>query len=362
MSVHPYLDKKIIEKNRRTYFGRGKWIFHILIILCYFLAFAIDGIKELKQGTVKQYIIVTLVILPFVSFYFFYCLYLIPYCFKLNKYRKFWSYLIPALIILPLCFYCIELLAKPYLPELAKELNKNATLKNIAEAYGTFLYSFIGFTAMLYFMELLENIRTLRETENNKTELLLTELHQIKMQIDPNFMIQSLDGIIKLTEEKDEHAANAVIDFSDVLRHRLYRSKEKLVSLKNELDSLRRLFDLQNSINKTLQPCTLEIEGNTEDATIIPLSLLNLAEPLIIANQDQSDWSLLMYLLVEEEEIQVAIEINTTAMPRTAVELKNIEQNLKKLLHANINFTIEHLNNNYSLRTCIPIYKNSIAL
>ena len=86
-----------------------------------------------------------------------------------------------------------------------------------------------------------------------------------------------------------------------------------------------------------------------------------MVESLLTFGKNDPDWSLLMYLLIEDDEIQVAIEINSPTSSLLENQFEKIKKDLEQLTYEGINFTIEKETNNYSLRTCIPTFKNSIA-
>jgi hypothetical protein len=269
--------------------------------------------------------------------------------------------LLCSLAAFPIIDYGLQLWALPLLPKLAEKLANQSAWLSITKAYANFITSFVGFTSMLYFMEILEGINIHKETDQHKSQLTATELHRIKTQMNPDFMVRSLDGIIQLADQQDVHAPGSVIDFSDVLRYRLYRSKEKLVPLEEELTQLNNLFRLHNAIPNQAASCTLETEGDIALALAVPLSLINIVEPLLTTFEPGANWSLLMYLLIEEKEIQVAVELTTDRGDAVNVVTERIQKDLQQLLYTDLNFTVEKEHNIFSLRTCIPIFRNLTA-
>jgi len=360
MSLNQYIDKQIIDKNRNIYFKHYRWIVHALWMFFFTLIGITESISSGKDISIANIALALLPLIPFYVFFYYYCLYLLPYCFKLKHHRKFWLHLLTLLLVFPVIYYCIEWNIKGYFPDLQKDLD-NSHFSNLASAYVSFLSSFVSFTAMLYFFELLEEIRTVKETAEHKQEYSLAALNKIKTEINPVFMSASLDGIIHLAEAKDSRAAEAVIHFADVLRYRLYKSKSRLVLVAQEIAQLQNLFRLQQSLPDQRNDFSLDIEGVVPDAQLVPLSLITSVEPLFNLKEVSGNISLLMYLLIEEREIQVAIELNTSPSPFLDLQFGKIRKDLAQLNGEGINFTLEKEQNNYSLRTCIPIFKNSIA-
>jgi two-component system LytT family sensor kinase len=361
MSLDYYIDQQVIQKNRGIYFKKGRWVMHVLIVLISWSINIADSLSNVKDLHANQMMVAFLPLLPFWLFFYYYCLYMVPYQFKQNKLRRFWKELITLIVTLPPIFFLVQLNTKNILPGIAEDFAKHGHLFNIGKAYVSFISSFVGFTAMLYFMELLEEVNTVAETDQHRKEHYAAALNKIKTQINPTFMSDSLNGIILLAEHQDQRAADAVIHFADILRYRLYKSQNKLVAIEQEITQLKNLFELQYSFPNQNSNCTLEIEGAIPDGRIVPLTLINLVESLLTFGKSAQDWSLLMYLLPEEKEIQVAIEINTLPSALLETQFEHIRKDLEQLTYNGINFTIEKETHNYSLRTCIPTFKNSIA-
>lgn len=361
MSLTNYIERQIIHKNRGIYFKHYRWIMHVVLILMFSAVSLAECIDSSKDVTFAKVAKASLTIIPFLIFFYYYCLYLLPYCFKQQHYKKFWIQLTLLLLIFPAIDFYIQWNIKDSLPSLAEDLTGKGIPENIAKTYISFLSSFALLTAMLYFCELLEEISTVKETEQHKKEHYAAALNKIKTQINPAFMSASLDGIIDLAEAGDNRASEAVIHFADILRYRLYKSKNKLVPVEQEITQLQNLFALQHTFPKHCSNCTLEIEGSIQAARMVPLTLITLVEPLLNQEQNDGNGSLLMYLLLEEDAIQVAIELNAYPTPSLDLQFDKIKKDLEQLTYTGINFTLDKDQNNYSLQTCIPIFKNSIA-
>lgn len=360
--INNYIEREIRRKNRGVYFKKGKWIFHVVFLSLIAIITMVKPTEEsLHKLNLEKGLASLCTLLPFVTFFYFYCLYLIPVCFKGNQRKKFWQLLIISLIVFPLLDLAIETAFRNYLPQLTAQKTKSWTAL-LFETYKEFLSNFTGFTSMLFIMELMEEIRTSKEINQNEHQLALTELNLLKTHMNPDFMVRSLDGIIQLSEEKRQEAPEAVIHFSDVLRYRLYRSINKLVPLSEELQQLGNLLRFQNTVPGQEQACSLETEGDTSTKYIIPLALINMAEALLTAFSRSQDWSLLFYILIEAEEIQVAIEMTYDGAPGAEAVFETIHHDLKRLLGTDVIFTAEQAQNAYSIRTCIPLRINSTAL
>jgi hypothetical protein len=359
MSVHSYIERQIIRRSLGTYFRRGKWVLHLVFLVIFWLIFSRNQAGPVRNWTVGKVALAISLTFPFILFFYTYCLYLVPYCFKQNKFRKFWTLLLLSLLIFPLLDFGLSVWAADDLPDLAKDIDLKHPLTSLGHTYFSFISSFVGFTALLYFMELLEGVSIYKETYQHQHQLAATELHLIKTQMNPDFVVRSLDGIIGLSERQDEHAPDSVINFSDVLRYRLYRSQEKLVPLREELTQLSNLMHLHNLLPGQEDSSSLETEGDPDDWVVVPLSLIKIAEPLLTTFKPGLNWSLLLYLLIDEKEVQVAAELSIDDHEGMDGLIERIREDLWRLLYSGLNFTVEKEQNTYSLRTCIPIFRNS---
>lgn len=356
MSIQSYIDHKIHKRNLGIYFRGGRWLFHIVTLLMTLFYYHIIYISKCnitghRWFSWQQTLLLTA---PFIIFFYTFCLVLIPLCFKQNKLKKFWSYFLIAMLIFPLIEYGAYQWVKS---NFLSQLNITIYSISIGKAYLNFITGFIGCCSILYFMELLEEISSNKESWQNQEEIAATELRRIKTQMHPEFMVRSLGGIAALAQNKNDHAPEAVVDFSDVLRYRLYRSKEKLIALEQELSQLQKLIQLHNYLPQQNGTAELEINGTPEQYWIVPLSLLNIAEAMLATFKPEQDWNMFLFLLIDDNEIQVALELNSSPNAAINTQIESLRTELEQILYSGINFTVETQESSYSLRVCIPIFK-----
>src|SRR5690349_7852029 len=101
MSIHNYIEHQLTRKSLGTYFRKGKWVFHVLFLLLFMLITVVDLGGKLRTLTWQKAFVAMSLLLPFVAFFYTYCLYLVPYCFKKNKFKRFWILLLILLAVFP---------------------------------------------------------------------------------------------------------------------------------------------------------------------------------------------------------------------------------------------------------------------
>ena len=115
-----------------------------------------------------------------------------------------------------------------------------------------------------------------KELEKEKTE---AELKNLKSQINPHFLLNTLNNIYALIEFNPPKAQRAVEELSKLLRHVLYDNNEPFVPLANEVEFIKNYIELMRiRLAKNVALTTnLEILGGSS-IMIAPLIYISLIE------------------------------------------------------------------------------------
>lgn len=241
------------------------------LFLCLPVFFAPDFIKWHDLWTVKPFRS------DFVRFFilllFFYCNYfwLID-----NLYFKKKFFLFGLTIII---FYLIMI----FLPVIVWKPDPMIKMKKMPDfnpgiaqelfmSYGRHLFLFI---MVLTFSLLIKLNERWKRTEK---ERLKAELSNLKNQINPHFLFNTLNSIYSLSMEKSDLAPTAVVKLSDMMRYMLTDAKNDRVSLDKELENIGNYIDLQKiRLGNTVQTEYL-VEGDVFNQQIAPLLLIPFIE------------------------------------------------------------------------------------
>ena len=119
-----------------------------------------------------------------------------------------------------------------------------------------------------------ETARAVAEAERRDIEL-----RNLKNQISPHFLLNTLNNIYALTAFDTAQAQTAILQLSRMLRHLLYKDQSHAVSLKDETDFLQSYISL---MRLRLRPA---VEIHTDfrlppnpEATVAPLIFISLVE------------------------------------------------------------------------------------
>lgn len=121
------------------------------------------------------------------------------------------------------------------------------------------------------------------EVENERKELAKAkseaELQNLKNQINPHFLLNTLNNIYALIEFNPPKAQQAVMDLSKLLRHLLYDNNQAFVSLRHEANFMRNYIELMRiRLSDHVKLTTDFSYSETGTTKISPLIFISLME------------------------------------------------------------------------------------
>lgn len=119
------------------------------------------------------------------------------------------------------------------------------------------------------------NERRKKELENEK---LVSELSFLKSQVSPHFLFNTLNNIYALSLNNSEHASEAILKLSQLLRYMLYESDVKQVQLSREVEYLNTYIDLQKMRLRDDVKIGFHQQGKFEELFIEPMLLIPFIE------------------------------------------------------------------------------------
>src|SRR6185295_4001835 len=135
---------------------------------------------------------------------------------------------------------------------------------------GLFTYTFILaiHQAFLYF----------RESQDREFQLQQAALQTLKTQLHPHFLFNTLNAIAALVYVSPPAATKTISQLSDLLRFTLHNNKTQEVTLKEELDFLRKYLQIQQTLLQERLDVDWAIDPETLDALVPNMILQPLVE------------------------------------------------------------------------------------
>lgn len=116
-----------------------------------------------------------------------------------------------------------------------------------------------------------------RRTESDRARL-QAELSELKSQLNPHFLFNTLNGIYTLTLSKSDAAPGAVLQLSHLLRYVMSEANADFVPLEKDLEHIQHFVRLHTLRLTDKTPLSFDINGPVNNKTIAPLLLLPFVE------------------------------------------------------------------------------------
>lgn len=176
-----------------------------------------------------------------------------------------------------------------------------------------------------------------RKQEISNLELVASnkesELKNLRSQLNPHFLFNSLNSIRALIDIEPERARVAITSLSNLLRESLMLGKENLVSLSSELKIAKNYLDLESVRFEERLQVEWEVDEGLEHFEIPPFSLQMMIENAIkhgISNLKDGGKVLVKTYRQGED---VIVEVRNTGSLKTVKDLgvgiKNVEKRLR---------------------------------
>lgn len=176
------------------------------------------------------------------------------------------------------------------------------------------------------------------EEEKREAETAMTkaELINLRQQVNPHFLLNTMNNIYALTAFDTEKAQKAIIDLSKMLRHILYDYQQPYVSLKEEVEFLNNYIELMmirlpDNVD-IKRECNLPEPCNIQVAPMIFISLLENAFKHGISPSHKN----FIHILLDANDERIFFAIENSHHPKTKEErsghgigLKQVERRLE---------------------------------
>lgn len=110
----------------------------------------------------------------------------------------------------------------------------------------------------------------------------MTTTHQLKSlqsQINPHFLLNSLQTIYALSLEKSERTPGVILQLSDILKYTLYETGQSRVRLEKEIAMIRDYVEMyRHRVDPIRADILLDLKGDPEETEIAPMLLIPFIE------------------------------------------------------------------------------------
>ncbi len=151
----------------------------------------------------------------------------------------------------------------------------------------SFLFSRMGFRLMLPFsvIMLISSVFGLilkyeKQNEERETESLKSELFFLRSQINPHFMLNTLNNMVSLARKKSNLLEPYLLKLSGIMQYILYDSENEQVRISKEIDYLNNYIELQKIRFEDDMKISIEVDPRIDETQqlIAPMILIPFVE------------------------------------------------------------------------------------
>lgn len=189
-------------------------------------------------------------------------------------------------------------------------------------------------------------------TSRLEAQLVQAQLDSLRMQLQPHFLFNTLNGIVGLVRDnKNQAAVNMLVGLSDLLRHTLEHSSKQEVELKEELNFIKLYLRIQEMRFADRLQIELDIDPATTEAMVPNLILQPLAENAVRHGLGRSASSGLVGITsqVAGDHLRLVVYDNGVGLPdnwqlngSVGIGLANTAARLQQLYDDNHRFDIRN--------------------
>ncbi len=189
-----------------------------------------------------------------------------------------------------------------------------------------------------------------------------TELNNLKAQLNPHFMFNSLNSIRALIDEEPPKAKKAVTQLSNILRNTLLMSKNKEITLKDELVLVKDYLDLEQIRYEERLTAIFSKDEDCEGILVPPLIIQAQVENGIKHGISRIPEGGKIEIEVYKDQQFLHIHVSNTGQLNTAKSetgfgFKNSEQRLQILYGDTAKITIHEEQMMVHVKIQIPLKK-----
>ena len=187
---------------------------------------------------------------------------------------------------------------------------------------------------------------------------LKTELAQLKSQVNPHFLFNTLNNLLVLTRTDPEKASQVLLGLSDLLRYQLYDSTKEKILLSKDIAFIQNLLALEK-LRKNDFEYTIHTEGNVEGQMLPPFIFIPFVENAIKHGASTVGHSYLtLRFRVNGHQLHFQAENSKPAVKQNSVGglgLGNIKRRLELLYPGDHALQISDSPDNYIVNLTIPL-------
>jgi sensor histidine kinase YesM len=189
-------------------------------------------------------------------------------------------------------------------------------------------------------------------------EKIKSELEQLKNQINPHFLFNTLNNLHILTLTNPPKASNIILGLSDVLRYQIYDSQNDKVLLKKDIEIMEQYLELEK-IRRDNLTVNINIQGNSSGILIPPLLFTNFIDNAIKHSNNRGGSFIKIRFVISKNDLFFEITNSKSdqnnVLEKNGLGLTNAKKRLNLLYGDAHHLEITELESTYNVKLNIPL-------
>jgi sensor histidine kinase YesM len=214
------------------------------------------------------------------------------------------------------------------------------------------LGSVVGLTV---FKKWINDVQRMQELQQAN---LKTELEQLKSQVNPHFLFNTLNNLYVLMKTDQEKATQVLLGLSDLLRYQLYDSAKEKILLSKDIAFIHNVLDLEK-LRKNDFSYEIHTEGNIDKVNLPPFLFIPFVENAIKHGASTIGHSYLrLNFRITEKQVHFTAENSKPAVKKNlpgGLGLKNLSRRLELLYPGTHALQIEDEPDKYTVKLIVSL-------
>jgi LytS/YehU family sensor histidine kinase len=293
-------------------------IIHAFLWCTFILLPVLTFPEPLELLTGNTFYLVNYIATSIVSILFFYFNYnwAIPKLYFLNKKWKYALSIISFLVITIFIFIGVLLLSN---------IQINETHRQSFILFRGIVIKFIILFAVAWLLKLFQI------TKQQEHEKDIAELANLKAQINPHFLFNTLNGLYALAIKKSDKTAESISQLSELMRYVITDAKADRVTLEKEIEYIQNYIELNRLRLTGNTRVNFMIEGNLIGKMIEPLLLISFIENAFkygVSTEHKS--TIEITISIEGQDLQLMVKNDKVSRNALSNEI-GIKNTIKRL-------------------------------
>jgi len=261
---------------------------------------------------------------------------LVPKFLLKNKLTLYFLFVLITIIVIVFStswnLYIFFTKIKTHMPTALFFLSNNGKITILTE-----ILVLTGFSMAIYLLnQWHQKTRYAVEVEQKKLE---AELQQLKNQVNPHFLFNSLNSIYIMLGKNVSAGKKMLLQFSDILSHQLYEANKERIPLKKEFENLCNYIEIEKIRHQDLAKVNIDLSEETERLEISPMLLLPIVENAFKHGQSNDGyWIYIKAEILKNRVLKFTVEnsrSNTNKKTKKGIGLDNLKRRLE-LIYPNV--------------------------